>query len=66
MSDICFLSLYGKRRIAAKTYSGTFIMCSMQVKVERTQKNRGVLNEFSIYDYMQMTEYFYLLLKTEE
>jgi len=39
-----------KGPIAAKTYGGTS-WCSTQVKIEKAQKIKGILNTFGVYDY---------------
>ncbi|MDR4510501.1 MAG: hypothetical protein MRJ93_02205 [Nitrososphaeraceae archaeon] len=38
-----------KGPIAAKTYGGTS-WCSTQVKIEKEQKIKGILNTFGVYD----------------
>jgi hypothetical protein len=35
-----------KGPIAAKTYGGTSLWCSVQAKVEHAQKTKGILNVF--------------------
>ena len=53
-----------KGPIAAKTYGGSS-WSSVQVKIEKAQKTKGILNVFGAYDYT-MIRYMYIAIKRRQ